>query len=347
MKNEKIQLKIFFPILALGACLFLFPKNVFADGTSLKVFPSVFRIESKPPADVWAPFSVENSGDKPINLTVGYKAFDPLASENGHVVFFKNGQPLPLVDKKIFDKIQVVDAGNNSQNSISLGPKQSQKLRLHIIVPENEPSSDYYFSLIFLENSHTTTQNISNKNKLSQVSISTIQAGIALNVLLAIGDKEIPQGNIESFTTNWFQESGPVPFSLTVFNQGEHFIAPHGYILIKNMFGQTVGKIQIPNNVILAGTGRTLAGKQSEMVANALTKSNQNNTMASLPTLVWPEKFLLGMYTATLSLSLSSDGPTYARSIHFFAFPLGFLLAILLIFTLVFLIYLRVKKKIS
>ena len=347
MKNKKNILKIL-PILLLFGFTFCFSsKNAFADEISLKISPSVFQIQAKPPADVWAPFTIGNQGDQPITLNVGYKAFNPQASENGIVTFFKNGQSIPLIDKKIFDKIQVVDDNNNSQNSIVLAPKQSRKLRIHIILPENEPSSDYYFSLIFLQAPSPSVQSSTKNNKSNQESVSQLQTGIALNILLAVGDKEIPQGNIEKFSTNWFQESGPVSFNLTVFNNGEHFITPHGFIFIKNMFGQTVGKVTIPTNVILAGTGRTLSGSLSNISANQISDISKIQNQKNMPSVIWPEQFLLGMYTANLSLSLSNDGPTYTRNIHFFAFPLGFLLGIAIIISIIFLIYLRVKRKIG
>jgi hypothetical protein len=342
MKNERIILRVL-PILLIFGFIFCFSsKNVFADGTSLKVSPSVFEIQAKPPADAWAPFTIGNQSDQPVTITVGYKAFNPQASENGNVTFFKNGQQIPLVDKKIFDKIQIVDDNNNSQNSIILGPKQSRTLRIHIILPANEPSSDYYFSLIFLEVATKTKD-----NKSGQESISQLQPGIAINVLLAVGDKEIPQGSIEKFSTNWFQESGPVPFDLTVFNNGQHFITPHGFILIKNIFGQTVGKVLIPTNVILVGTGRTLSGNLKNLSANQISNLPQDPNKKILPSIVWSEKFLMGTYTATLSLSLSDDGPTYTRSIYFFSFPLSFLLGTIIIIATLFLFYLRVKRKIA
>jgi hypothetical protein len=344
IKNQKIA-TISGPILLGLFCFFIFPQNASAQGTTLKISPSLLKIEAKPPADIWSSFSIENQSDQPVNLTIGYKPFDQLASKNGNVVFLQDGLQVPGLDKKIFEKIQIVNDENISQNTISIGPRQREKLRLRIMLPANEPTSDYYFSLVFLQSTNQTNQNTSNGVNKSQESISSIQTGIGMNVLLAIGDKETPQATIDTFTTPWFNQNGPVPFNLTVFNNGVHFIAPKGAIFIKNMFGQTIGKISIPSTVILAGTSRTLAGKGVQLNANSLANSILNNNQQNLGFIVWPEHFLFGMYTATLSLSLSDNGPVYERSITFFAFPLNYLLGLLLLLALLFYSYRRVKKK--
>jgi hypothetical protein len=337
MKIKTFQKKIIVCSISFLIVFFLSPNKVIADESTLSISPSIFEIQTKPPSDVWTPFSITNKSNQPVLLTVGYKPFDPQASENGKVVFLKNGVPITGEDKKIFDKMQIVDDKNISLTTISLGPKQEMKLRLHIRIPENEPSSDYYFSLLFLENNNKSNQNISNNINDNQKSSSLLQLGIGLNVLLAIGDKEIPQANISNFSTNWIQDSGPVYFSLSVFNQGSHFIAPYGYILIKNMFGQTIGRITIPSTIVLAGTGRTFS-------SNTIYP-NATSGIQSTSEIIWPENFLLGMYTATLSFSLSKDGPTYIRNLHFFAFPFVFLLITIITVAIIFIIYLRVKKK--
>src|SRR5579862_2913268 len=79
------------------------PKKTFADSTSLTVSPSVIRIQAKPPADIWTPFTIENNTNQPISLKIGYKAFDPQTSNNGNVVFLNDGQDISGADKKIFE----------------------------------------------------------------------------------------------------------------------------------------------------------------------------------------------------------------------------------------------------
>lgn len=333
-------LRIFTKLLFLLLLVVFFQINsskfAFASSIALRISPTLFKIQAKPPADVWVPFTLENQSTQPVNLTIGYKAFDPQASQNGNVAFLKNGQQIFGLDKKIFDKIQVVNNNSISLSSIALGPKQTLPLRIHIVLPNNEPNSDYYFSLLFLENPDTTQQYVSNNVNSDQNTTSSVLAGIGANVILAIGDKEIPNASINNFSTPYLRNSGPVPFNLTVFNNGSHYITPTGFIFIKNMFGQTIGKVNIPSTVILSGTGRN--------ITNYITlDANQKQNLQ----IIWPEQFLFGLYTATLTLTLSSEGPTFTRSINFLVLPINIVFGLLIIIALLIYIVKRVKNKIK
>src|SRR5216683_2717465 len=257
MKIIRLTAKISFAFLLLALLSFKFPCLTFAEGTALKISPVLFRIEANPPADIWTPFIIENQSDQPVSLKIGYKAFDPQASKNGSVVFLKNGQAIQGQDKKIFEKMQIVDDLNISHDNVDLGPRQKKRFRLRILLPANEPTSDYYFSLLFLQSLQQTDQKNSQENIENQKSSLILQAGVGMNVLLAIGAKETPIGSIETFTAPRFSNTGPIPFTLSVHNSGMHFFTSQGNILIKNMFGQNVGKVIIPPSVILAGTSRT------------------------------------------------------------------------------------------
>jgi hypothetical protein len=127
---------------------------------------------------------------------------------------------------------------------------------------------------------------------------------------VAVGEKTASQGEIISFTTPWFRQSGPVPFSITISNHGNHYIEQTGYILIKNLFGQTVGKITLPQSIVLAGTTR---------------KFDDNEQPSSRNMMIWPEHFLFGLYTATLSIKLEDHEPVTDKTIHFIALPLKIL----------------------
>ena len=332
---KKLTQKTSLFLLCIGIISLVLPSQTRADQVSLQLSPSMLRIEAKPPADVWTPFVIKNNSDQPASLTIGYRALDPLASSNGTVVFLKNGKAFTGQDQKIFSKMQIVDDANISHDSIDLGPKQKERLRLRILLPVNEPISDYYFTVLLLQTPNKNSQNDSNVNIESQKSHTSLEEGIGMNVLLAVGDKETPQGTIQTFAAPFFSDTGLVPFTLSVSDEGTHFIIPKGIILIKNIFGQTVGKLPIPSSIILAGTSRTLGN----------TVASENDGSSSQ--IIFPEKFLLGLYTATVTLNLSDKGPVYVRTIHFFAFPVLLVCEILFILVIVWYIYLRVKRKLS
>lgn len=310
----------------------LLPK-AHAQDVSLGVNPAVLQIEALPPSDIRAPFTIANEGDEPINLKIGYRLFKPSDTGNGQIMFLNDKDPFPGADKNIFDKVQVID-DNLSIDAIELGPKQKKKLLLRIGLPKNEPYSDYYFSLIFLSPPNNPEQNTDSE----QNSFSSAQAGIAMNVLLSVGPKENDKVYIEKFSGPFYVESGPYPFSLQLKNTGSHYVTPSGTILITNMFGQTIGKIELASDNILAGTSRYLIAVQK----NSQPEADQS--LAETPHIIWPEKFLLGFYSAKLTLSISDHGPVFSRTIHFVAFPAKLLLGIVITLLVILFTLLRIRK---
>ena len=95
-----------------------------------------------------------------------------------------------------------------------------------------------------------------------------------------------------------------------------------GLVFIKNIFGQAVGKINIPSTYVLANTNRAIP-------------------------LVWQENFLLGSYTAYLSIMFDTDGPIFGRVISFYSLPLLFILGIILGIIVLEIIFNRVKSRLK
>jgi len=331
MKNQKSKFaKTFSFLLAiLTFNFFLFtcnPSKANAEGVSLKLSPSLLQIKAQAPVEIKAPLTIENLSDNSVSLKTQFKLFKGNA----------NGQVEILSDKDnhsdIFSKIQLTEK-DSPLGTLSLGPKQKKDLNLKISIPEGQISSDYYFSLIFVSQPDSTQQNPAGPS--GQNSFSNLSGGIAMNIILSIGPKSSPRdeagkasGSIEEFSSPEFLQGGPVSFNLRVKNSGAHFVSPKGTIYIRNMFGQTIGKIDLPAQNILANSTRSL--------------TNDNSVSNSA---VWPEKFLLGFYTANLSLDLSPHGPTLTKTTQFAAFPLKLGIGIALGIILFLIIYKRVKLK--
>lgn len=303
-----------------------------AEEVRLKISPATLQIRATTPADIRAPFAIENQGSDAIDLVIMLKRFHPDDTKSGAVVY-SHPQLTNERDKDIFFRnIQVIEDGFVTQ-AITLGPKQNKRLELQITLDENSTASDHYFSLVFITKPKIDLESLLKREK--DTSFSIIQAGTSLPVLLSVeGEKGKNTASIDTFSTPFFRHAGPVHFSLKVKNEGEHFITARGLVLIKNMFGQTVGEITLPPTNILAGSTRSLESKniQEETVNDQL---------------IWPEQFLLGFYTATLSLSLSPEDILYTRSVHFFAFPFVWLLGILVTSIVVGVLFRRIKKKVS
>jgi len=328
IKNKKLLFIVLTPTF-----LFLGSQVAHAQTVDFGVYPPVFQIQAAPPSSIKIPFSIENFIDSSVDLTISLKPFTAAPSENGTVSFVNDLSSYP--DPSLLQKIQVLDNDAPIQ-SLTVAPKQKKDLNLSIEIPKDEAKGEYYISLLFTS---------SNQNDLGNSSSHTT-ISIGSNILLSVGPFGDTKGYIEDFSAPPFISKGPVPFTVKVKNASDHYITPKGDIIISNLFGQTVGKVDLlPVNILSDTVRRIPDSAQSDANSKDYARIKtvvDNNTH---PVAIWPEKFLIGPYTATITIALSNSGPLYKKTIIFFAFPVEYLLAILITILLIFFIALRVKQK--
>lgn len=317
-----------FTYLFIGLFVYLFIGSIPArsGALSLSLDPSVIEINALPPSTPTSAFTIQNKSNNLVQLQILLKAFKARL-ENGELEYL-NSQ-----DYFILKNVQILDSGVPVE-AITLGPRQEKNLTLTINIPQDTNVSDYYFSIVFVSQGTASPTSTSSSNQL----------GIASNVLLSIGKKEIPDAVVEEFSAGLFYESGPVPFTLRIKNKGTHSIKPEGNISIKNMFGQNIGKLDLMSVNILSDTIRAIPNtiylQELRSQDNSKAKSNLN---FKSPKILWREDFLLGFYTATLSISLSDEGPSFTKPIHFFAFPFQGLIVMVVVLISAIIIINRVR----
>jgi len=314
--------------------LLLSTQTAHAQNIDFGVYPPVFQIQTTPPSSIKAPLTIQNYSDSSINLIVSLKPFTAAPSENGDVQFLSDLSAFP--DPTLLGKVNILE-GDNPIQTLTLAPKQKKNLTLEIALPKDQAKGDYYMSLVFTSNAQTPNGNI-----------AQAQASIASNILLSIGPLGPTQGVLDNFFAPLFTTQGPVPFTVRVKNTSDHYITPKGDIVIKNMFGQAVGKVNLLPVNILSSTMRIIPDSvQSNTNSKDYAKIAAVVANNEFPVAVWPEKFLVGPYTATITLALSNTGPLFKRSIVFFAFPLEYIIGLIIIIIMIVFIVLRVRKKIS
>jgi len=339
-RNKKILLSLL-GYLFIGL-LVVFPEKAKAQGISLGISPPIIQIETVAPAKIDTPITIENTGEDPLTLSIILKAFTQGDGKNGTVRYYTNKDP--LAKPALFQYITVSE-GDHVKDSITLAPRQKKVVNLHIGIPKGFPKDDTYFSLIFLSDS---------EEKKGKFSTAQTPAGIATNVLVSVGPKGPTSGEIMEFSTPFFIERGPVPFTIELQNTSDHMITPKGEILIKNMFGQTIGRVDLLPVNILAHTPRKIpdALQVSEATPSALSKSATEAVQSYLfqtnqltPVSVWPETFLMGPYTAQLTVALSDQGPVFRRSLYFFALPLSVIIGIIISIIITTYLTIRIRRK--
>lgn len=288
-----------------------------AESISLAVDPPIFQINAIPPANILSPLTIENRGESGLNLSISFKSFVPTDREDGQIKYVKG---------ELGIDVKLLDESGQATSEFELSPRQKRNFNLSINLPSDAKSSDYYFSLIFL----------SSKSTMGDITSSENVAGIAANVLLSVGSGPV-SGEISEFSAPIFIERGPVPLTVRIKNRSNHFISPTGEILIKNIFGQTIGRVDLAQVNILADSVRNIPSEDY---------FDEGKNLPDNLAAYWPQNFLLGPYKASLSIALSDTGPLFKRSIFFFAFPLKETLAVFIVAMVLTYITVKVRRKV-
>lgn len=295
-----------------------------ASEISLGIYPPLIQLESTSSSTIDSPITLSNLTDATLNLSVQLKPFTSSEKENGEIKYLPDARIKSTPYPHIFDKVQIRD-NDTAVKTLTLGPRQSKNLTLHLDLDSNEQSIDYYFSIVFLSTPIEATPQEQN----AITAHTSITAGIATNVLLSVNPQGDTNGSIEEFSSPSFVDHGPISFKVHLKNLSMHKIAPTGTISITNVFNQIIGKIDLLQSPILSQSSRFLTSQHS----------------FSPPVALWPETFLLGPYDATLTVKLSSNGPVLSQTIRFFAFPLRLFLLLLVTTTIIVVIIKRVRKR--
>ena len=336
MQVQNLKFKVVYKIINFGllvvtlhfALCTLHLSKAYAETLSLRSYPSLIRLNAQTPTDLSSSLTVENLTDSSVTVDTQFKLFKAGPKENGDVEYL----PASENPNGILQKIHLQD-NENEITGLSLGPNQKKQLQVKINLKETIEPRDYYFSIIFL----TKPKDYQTQGNLpsgSTSSFSVINAGVGTNFLISVGKTSENLASIEEFSSSQYLQSGPVAFNIKIQNNGSNYISPTGVIYIKNMFGQMIGKVELPAQNILANSSRYISDQTLHPTPYTLH-----------PQIVWPEKFLLGFYEARLSLQTSESEQPITRTIHFFVFPVKLIIAFTVCLILFTLIYRRVKQK--
>jgi len=184
--------------------------------------------------------------------------------------------------------------------SLQLVPKQIKTLPVTVNVPANASPGGHYGVIRF------TATPPSLNGQTSGVSLS---ASIGALMLLTVTGN-ITQGlTVQQFTvahdgkTGSIFSSGPVSFTEVLKNTGNVHVQPVGQVVVKDMFGHTLGAVNVnlpPGNIL---------PNSSRKFTQALDKSVIGN------------KKLLGRYTATMTVTYGSPKKTLTSNLSFWVIP--------------------------
>jgi hypothetical protein len=192
-------------------------------------------------------------------------------------------------------------------NEATLSQGDRLTLPIEIKVPESAKAGSHYAAVFA---SVPSASNNASKDKVNLVS------RVGMLILITVSGENKESGKITSFDTDKnFYRNGPVNFTAVFHNTGNVYQRVRGEVAIKNMMGAEVGHVSLRDWIVLSNASR------------AQTTS-------------WDKKWLMGRYTAHLTLFYGLGGSLKTETdVVFYAFPWQIALAVFLALIVIFYLY--------
>jgi len=179
-------------------------------------------------------------------------------------------------------------------NQITLNFGERLRLPIAISIPESAEPGGLYGAVMISASNIPEEGAVQSGAATGKVRVITRVA--SLFFVRVNGDVQ-EAGVLSSFKSQKpFYEKGPVSFEITSQNTGNIHLSPYGIMEIKNMLGQTVDERQIDPWFVMPGS----------------TRVREIN---------WNSNFLMGRYTANLSLNRGYNNIVDQKSFSFWVIP--------------------------
>jgi hypothetical protein len=277
-----------------------FPTGAYAASTGLSIQPIKISTEIKAGTSVSGEILLSNASDEDVQVDVTVQDFLPDAGTDS-IKFVGRAPGLTTVR----DWITI---GGNQAFVFKKG--ESKKVPYTITAPANaEPGS--HFGVAFFKATRLADAEAGLK----------VGTQVGMLVFVTVPGNYKQTGRIVDFTSQKFYNASPVDFYLTFENTGTVHFVPQGSIVIKNMFGKTVGTVPIDGQVVLP-TG--------------IKKMH----------LAWQTSdILMGRYTASATVYDGEKNILTTKDLAFWAFPLWYLMWFGVSIVVLFLIFSFLRRR--
>lgn len=264
---------------------------------ALEISPPVVNLSGNPGETVKTQISIRDVANVP--LVVKGQVNDFVASDEDGIpkILLNDGEESPYSMKSWFGPL----------SQLNLEPKKIQNLTVTINIPANAAPGGYYSTIRFT----ATAPGVDG----SGVSLS---ASLGALILMRVKGDANEALSVAEFTTidsngksAWLFEGIPVNFLLRAKNDGNLHQQPVGQATIKDMFGNTVGlvNINLERKNVLPGSTRKFE--------------------APLDKAVLGDRMLFGRYTADLVITYGTNSQKTTASISFWVIPWKLILIII------------------
>lgn len=230
----------------------------------------------------------------------------------------ETGSPHIFIDNKLTPASSIITWVDTAPE-FSLGSHQSRTVTAQITVPANAEPGGHYGVIRF---SGTAP-------KLDRTGVG-LSASAGVLILIRVDGLITEKADLASFYTSATQsgketsffENGPAYFVVRIRNVGNIHVKPVGNIEVKNMFGGVVANIPINKD-------------KSNVLPNSIRRFDDAKVN---------KDWMIGRYTANLTLGYGTNGQAITGTINFWVIPYKIILVALLVLVTVIYILRRIIK---
>ena len=267
-------------------------------GQALEIAPPTLNLTADPGEVINAQISLRDISPVPIVVTSEVNDFtaDPETEDGTPKVMLDSTEPSPY---SLISWIAPLPP-------LTLKPRQVENLPVKITVPANAAPGGYYGTIRFTAQP-PDMQDTGVALNASLGALIMVRVNGDTNEAMALSEFYVSKNGDRGS----FFESLPITFTERIKNDGNVFEQPRGEILLKNIFGKTVAKI----NVNLEN--RNILPKSVRKFEQEFTAHDLGNT------------FMFGPYTAELSLTYGTNGQTVTGRTSFWILPWKLIIGII------------------
>jgi hypothetical protein len=283
---------------------------IFAQEATVSLSPSKSEIFIKPGLDYRLEFRMKNEGD-PVVLTPSMRPFTSHSSSTGVIDILQKQEPV----------LGFSDEGENLDKPLFLKTGDTLTIPLRIHIPEGAPEGDYYEAFIadtYPAPGAEGTPSLGIASRLVSPLLITVTRGGGVDMLPKINFFN-PVGYEHNLLINkvrFVDSLDSIPLALSVSNNGNHYVKIAGKLTTQGWF---MGKksYTIMPQTILSGTNQYMSTESGS------TFSPTRPILANL------KGFLLGAYTAVVSIDVNGGASTMYANTTIVALPFKLIALIL------------------
>ncbi len=266
---------------------------------ALEISPPVVNLTGSPGETVKTQISIRDVANVPLVVTGQVNDFVAAGEDGTPKLLLDEGEESPYSMKSWFGPLE----------TLNLQPKKIENLTVTINIPADAAPGGYYSTIRFTATAPGLEGN--------GVALSASLGALILMQVKGDAKESLSVAQFSTIDSNgksaWLFESIPVNFMLRTKNEGTLHEQPVGQAIIKDMFGNVVGlvNINLERKNVLPGSIRRFE--------------------APLDKAVLGDRMLFGRYTADLTVTYGTSGKKVTSSLSFWVIPWKLILIIIVV----------------